>query len=332
MNPGAMAFNKDFFKQQNQKLKDNSFPDLEDGLMNATLVDTSMNHSKNSGRLQATFQWKIDADESKNAGRLAFSHIGLTDAQGLPAEGGYTAFAISMRKLGLTNEEAVAEDPQGALQAVIGSKARISIETKDEFQNIRVKKLLYSPLTDGAVEPSPEPASGGNGVHTPQTTAVAAPEPEPESTVPDNAAAYGHEKFTNDGTVEVKEGMKVIYRAKDGQYSCIVETELEDSDQILLRRENGGKTFLAKRSDCFFVVVDEEIKNPVTPEIEPEIEPEPVSEEPIVLEPGMNVRGKYKGEVITGKVKKIDEAQELVWITMGQSSYPCKFDTIEVIK
>lgn len=325
MHPGAMAFNKDFFKQQNQKLKDNAFPELEDGLCNATLVDAGLNNSKNSGRLQATFQWKIDHDEPINANRLAFSHIGLTDGAGTPAEGGYSAFAINMRKLGLSNEDAVADDPAGALQVVIGSKARISIETKGEFQNIRIKKLLYSPLTDSSIQESAEPQPESNGA------AVKTVEPEP--TVESNAAAYDNAPFSNNGSVEVKEGMPVIWRSKEGQHNCVVETELEDSDQILLRKVSGGKPFMANRVDCFFVVAKDEVKNPVA-EVEPEPEPEAESEAdaPIVLEPGMNIRGKYKGETITGKIKKIDEATENCWIIMNNTAYPCKFDTLEVIK
>ena len=331
-----MAFNKDFFKQQNQKLKDNAFPELEDALCNATLVDANLNNSKNTGRLQASFQWKIDPDESKNANRMAFSHIGLTekDDQGnmVPAEGGYTAFSVTMFKLGLNNVDAVADDPEGALQAVIGSKVRLKIETKGEFQNIRVQKLLYSPLTDGGSDPTPQPetAAGGNGVQTPVQTAVAAPEPQPEPEN-SNAAAYNNKPFTNDGTVEVKEGMPVIWRSKEGQVNCVVETELEDSDQILLRKVSGGKPFMAARVDCFFVIPNDTVQNPVK-ELTPEPVPEPVSEEPIVLEVGMNLRGKYKGEVITGKVKKIEEQIEVCWITMGSTSYPCPFETLEVIK
>lgn len=324
MNPGAMAFNKEYFKQINQKLKDNKFPDLEDGLFNAELLDTDYGPSKNSGRLQASFKWKIDQDEVANAGRIAFDNIGLTDAQGVPSEGGYTAFGIRMRQLGLTNEDAVADDPQGALQAVVGSKARIQLKTDGEFQNVRVKKLLYSPLADN----DPQPQAAGNGSAIPPTTVAApTPTPEPEPTAPDNAAAYDNAPFSNTSTVEVKEGMEVVYRAKDGQKACIVETELEDSDQIMLRPKSGGKAFLAKRTDCFFVVPSETVIAP-TPEPEPQPEAE---EEAIVLEIGMNVRGKYKDTVITGTVKKIEEQLELVWITSGKMAYPCKLDTLELV-
>ncbi len=78
--------------------------------------------------------------------------------------------------------------------------------------------------------------------------------------------------------------------------------------------------------------MDIPVDNKVTaPELIEDMPEEAVPFEQMTLEKGMNVKGTFNNQEVSGEIYAIDDAAKKVKIKVGNKLYPCNMDTIKVI-
>lgn len=141
-----------------------NFEQVPAGRYTCTLQKANYNLSKASSRPQLSFIWRVSDEDSEYPGKIIGVHVGLNNDKG------YEIAAIILSQLGLTNMEEVAENFNEALEAVLGTVARLKVtytrQDSKEYQQVRIDSIIESPL-DVAVQEDGEDQEDENVVEEP---------------------------------------------------------------------------------------------------------------------------------------------------------------------
>jgi hypothetical protein len=273
-------FDRNKFLQANQRVKE-KYPGLQpipEGIYIATLDDASINKAKTSGRQQASFVWKIDPPDELQ-GRSIYNHIGLEE------EIGYEILNIVLSTLGVRDLPNFIENIDQNLQFLCGrTKARLKIEEKDGFQQVRIKKLLESAFNETSI---------------PETKQVQVPN-----------VANAPPSAPNDLTSKYPKGANVTVKRPDGEYLAEIVNFNPALNKIFVKyKDEAHGSGLVDISQIVHVFGADELQ-PISSTVSPEVAEEIVEEivEEVSVKVGMNVKLNYQGRDVIGTIQELLES------------------------
>lgn len=150
--------------------EEKKFGDVPDGKYQVKIEAARVNHSKQKGRLQCS--WELTIQDTDHRGRRLFKHDGMDNEESL----GW--FRGGLARLGVEWPDTPKKIP-GALEDLIGTYAQVTARTKEEggIQNVYFDKALDD---DDITEPvTDEDAGDGKGKGGKKTAAAEEPEEKP---------------------------------------------------------------------------------------------------------------------------------------------------------
>jgi hypothetical protein len=323
-----MSFNMDLFRKKNQENSENNpFSEVDNGVYILDLIRSEMNFAKNSGRYQAMFQWKIDPDANDRCkNQNVFVFCGLKDKDGNDDEKGYGALDIILSTLGINDRFEFVSNLEENMPKLEGTRVRMKIEDNKknpQFKQYRVERLIKNVWKERNQSGNAPPQQTQNPVS--------------------QAVNYDNKPFTNINGVTLEKDAKVTVRRKDGQALGKVLSLVPDHQQALVQYENTDLPTEVVAYDDLFVWVAPLTQTETTP-IAPTAQTveileiaQPEQPKQVKLEVGMNVRGKWGDQIVTGLVHKIDEDTQQVVIAGKDPNdgkvkgYPVPASTVELI-
>lgn len=186
--------------------------DVPDGRYIAEIKEATLNRSKNSGRLQVS--WQLAIAEGEYKGRYLFKHDGLDSATGL------SFFRGSLARLGMDWPDSPDEIP-GVLEQLVGTFAQVTTKTKDgaEIQNTYFTRGLPDYNSDG---------NGDAGEDDEPATPASRASKKPHAKKPKSKDDDDGEETETSVSIEVDMKVRADY---DGEESVGKVTEVDAEEQ-----------------------------------------------------------------------------------------------------
>ena len=294
-------FDADAFRKAQKTQSSGDFPEIDPGYYLAELISAKIGKSKGSGRLQVTFDWKIDSDDEQYPNQHLWDYVGLTTPDGETNQKGYEIFCMRLSQLKASSDEFL-ENNERVLNSIVGTKARIQVKKTESggntYTNVWIDNILDSPL-DGTTPDYDE----------------------------DSFATYEDKDLNKESKLQIHVGMECIAAGKKGTIKFVDAA----AGKVLVNFNEGGQDlFEAKDVDV--------ISNESTPEAPEQIQqPSKLRKGAIVEALFMGPNGEQE---ITGQIHEViidDTGEKRVKILVqgkdGEKDklYVCQEDNVRVL-
>lgn len=224
---------------------------VEDGTYVGRLTLAELGESQSSGRMQVT--WEATITEGENKGVI------VRDYDGLETEQNLFFFQAKLARFGkeIPDGDNIEEIEEILAELTKEKPAiRFRVQTKDDFTHFRINRLLKDSDTE-EVEEKEEEEAPEEVVAEPAAEAEAEAEPEEKE---------------DEGTIQLKKGMKVTFESGGKEVEGEVLEFIDDDTRARIQTDKGVfKVKLEKLSP----VEGEDAPVETEPEPEEEAEPEP---------------------------------------------------------
>lgn len=252
MSKGLEALKK-AWKQAKQDAKDFSNPVFNDGHYLTKIVKAEVGQSK-KGTDQIVMDFQFIEGEYTGKSKRNWMSIDVGNPQGLAITIG------TLERLGLLDPEP--ETLEDDLKSLLGKVVRIQLvttvskKTGDEYQNIRIDKVL-------GVDPETAPTAAGEPAPVEEVEAETEEEVEEEKPAKKSKKSKGSEEpeveeeeeeapveeevteeDSDEEGVEIEKGMKVSFTKKDGSEltGSIDDIDEENGKVVIVAKDADGKT------------------------------------------------------------------------------------------
>lgn len=291
-----------------EKAVGGGFDEYDDGKYLARMVHAELGESNSSGRLQVDFQWKFISGEYK--GKIKH------DYQGVESEDNQSFCLRVFQKLGYeTDEIEGASDITGILKQLNKEKpkAKISLKTKGEFQNVFIIKAADS---DEDEEAESDDEDGDDAADDDEEDEPKKKSPKKKKKADDEEDEEEEDSSDDDDSddedeEEEKPKKKKKSKSEDDEEEE-EESEDEDEDEAPKKKKKGAKA-------------DDEDE-------EEEDEEDESGGEDVEVSVGSGITYKFKGKKAKGTVLEIFPKENKVRVQTGDAKRRISFDSIEDVE
>lgn len=233
-----LAMAKKLFKKAKESAKEGGYGNnIEDGRYKAKITGAEGPlEAQTSGRLQAVLSYKILDGEFKGESIKSFPN--------LENEVGLSILIRDLNKLGYEVEDF--DDIEQALEELNeeAPNVRITVKTKNEFQNVSIDKLLDKDDVEEEEEDDDDSDSDGEAEPEEEEEAESEAEEEEEEEVeeePEEEPEVEEEVEEEEEELELEEGSSVGIKIKGEKMNGTI-LEIVDEETVRVKADN-GKTY-----------------------------------------------------------------------------------------
>jgi len=233
---------KGLWKTANENKGAGGFDELDDGRYLTKVIDTDVNESQGSGRLQMMIEFQVQEGEFVNKTKRLYT--------GLDSEQSVQIAVNTLSRLGLEIDDPETLDED--IKQILGSIVKIQLKTKagkgdsGTFQNVYILKVLGTgSIGGGSSEAKPvEDLEPVDEIAKPKAkkgkAAPAKATPAKAEVVPEELVADAPKVIDDGAGVELKVGMPVFFNLDKKEVEGEVVTLEEEKDTAIVSH-NGKK-------------------------------------------------------------------------------------------
>ena len=292
-----------------EKAVGGGFDEYDDGKYLARMVHAELGESNSSGRLQVDFQWKFISGEYK--GKIKH------DYQGVESEDNQSFCLRVFQKLGYeTDEIEGASDITGILKQLNKEKpkAKISLKTKGEFQNVFIIKAADSDEDEEAEsdDEDGDDAADDDEEDEPKKKKSSKKKKKADDDEDEEEEDSSDDDDSDDEDEEEEKPKKKKKSKSEDDEEEEEESEDEDEDEAPKKKKKGAKA-------------DDEDE-------EEEDEEDESGGEDVEVSVGSGITYKFKGKKAKGTVLEIFPKENKVRVQTGDAKRRISFDSIEDVE